>query len=847
MPGAAVNLCLPQGRLLAAMDTTKHAAKSRWEEVSALFDAALERPDTEREAFLARAGAPADVLDEVRQLLKAAQTAHAEAAGLVTGGGQAPTAHFQSLAEGTALGAWRLGPVIGRGGMGEVYRADRADGQYQQRAALKLIHIDSPSALLRFHRERQVLASLDHPHIAKVLDGGSTSDGRPYMVMEYVDGLPITRYAQQHRLNLEQRLTLFLQACEAVAYAHAQLVVHRDLKPANLLVDAKGQLKLLDFGIVKLLGDSLDPQTVTQAALTPIYAAPEQLAGEAIGTTADVYALGVLLFELLTGQPPRSGEQVSITQVIEAVMRREAPLASDRAGADAPVPASQLRGDLDAILARALRRDPGARYLSVEALAEDVQAFREQRPVRARDGKRAYRARRFLQRYAWQSAALGLVVLSLAGGLIASLVFAEQAKRSQWAAEQALQQARISAEKSARRAEERNNLVQTFLRLLGRAYEDVPGAQEVRQFLDTEQADALNQLDNGNPDAAPLLISLAELHIQRTNPMAAIGLLQPVIEHASTTPRQRASARALLGSAYLNAGQFAEAVEPLQQAVSYYSGQPGDEATYLTHLSLLAHATRDPARREQYLAAAAPFLRSMRLQAPVNWGMAGFLRSEMGFNLIRLDRVEEGIEQFRQALDAFGRVEGPTPANMSATQLNLAATLHRAGRLEEADREFEIATALIRRTQGPGLNLASTLLSHAILLVKLGRVDEALPKLAETEQLALRFDGEASSLRFLARNARIRALVAEGQHAAAIDTARETIEQVERLRPSDIATVGSSYYELANALAADGGAEAALQVLSQSDRIFEGLGERRALAMKRNNALREKLEASAAR
>ena len=184
---------------------------------------------------------------------------------------------------------------------------------------------------------------------------------------------------------------------------------------------------------------------------------------------------------------------------------------------------------------------------------------------------------------------------------------------------------------------------------------------------------------------------------------------------------------------------------------------------------------------------------------------------------------------------------------MSATQLNLAATLHRAGRLEEADREFEIATALIRRTQGPGLNLASTLRSHAILLVKLGRVDEALPKLAETEQLALRFDGEASSLRFLARNARIRALVAEGQHAAAIDTARETIEQVERLRPSDIATVGSSYYELANALAADGGAEAALQVLSQSDRIFEGLGERRALAMKRNNALREKLEASAAR
>ena len=824
------------------MDTPQQTARRRWEEVSALFDAALACDSTQRERLLDESNAADDICQEVRQLLKAAETVQAEAAGLVTGGGQGPTRHFQPLPEGSRLGAWQLGPVIGRGGMGEVYRADRADGQFQQRAALKLIHIDSPSALLRFHRERQVLASLDHRHIAKVLDGGSTADGRPYMVMEFVDGQSITRYAQQHQLNLSQRLTLFLQACEAVAHAHAQLVVHRDLKPANLLVDAQGQLKLLDFGIVKLLSESLDPQTVTQAALTPIYAAPEQLAGEHTGTPADVYALGVLLFELLTGHPPNVGAGSSITQVIDAVIRQEAPLASRSADAQSPVAPSQLRGDLDAILARALRRDPAARYRSVEALAEDLRAFSEQRPVRARDGNRAYRLRRFLQRYAWQSAAVVGVVLSLAAGIVASLNFAAQAREAQQAAEAALQQSQINAQRSARRAEELDSLTQSFVRILGRAYEDVPGATELRGFLNAEQSATLRALDAGNPDAAALLISLAELHLQRSNPKEAIDLMQPVIGHANTSDAQRAEARALIGSAYLNANDRAAAVPHLQQAVDYYARQPGEETAHLQQLSLLANASRDPALRQQFLDRAAPHVADLQAQSPVDWGQVGFLLSDMGFSLVRLDRVDEAIPYLRRALDAYRQMPGPTPANMTAAQLNLAATLHRAGRLDEAAEEFEKAVALTRRTQGASLNLATTLRSYAILLIKLGRVDEALPMLAETEALATRFGGEASSLRFLARNARIRAMVTEGQHGEAIAYARETITLVEALRPEDVATVGSSYYELANALAADGQTASALAVLSDSDRIFEGLGERRALAMKRNNALRAQLE-----
>lgn len=825
------------------MDTPQQAARRRWEAVSALFDAAMACGSTQRERLLNEADAAADVLQEVRQLLKAAETMQAEAAGLVTGGGQRPTAHFQALPEGTRLGAWQLGPVIGRGGMGEVYRADRADGQFQQRAALKLIHIDSPSALLRFHRERQVLASLDHRHIAKVLDGGSTADGRPYMVMEFVDGQCITRYAQQHQLNLAQRLQLFLQACEAVAHAHAQLVVHRDLKPANLLVDAQGQLKLLDFGIVKLLSESLDPQTVTQAALTPIYAAPEQLAGEHTGTPADVYALGVLLFELLTGHPPNVGAGSSITQVIDAVIRHEAPLASRSADARSPVAPSQMRGDLDAILARALRRDPNARYRSVEALAEDLRAFQEQRPVRARDGNRAYRLRRFLQRYAWQSAAVLGVVLSLAAGIVASLNFADQAREAQQAAEIALQQSQINAQRSARRAEELASLTQSFVRILGQSYEDVPGAAELRGFLQAEQDAALQALDAGDPDAAPLLISLAELHVQRSNPKQGIELLLPLIQHPNTSTAQQAAAQALIGSAYLNASDRAAAVPHLQQAVDYFARQPGEETAHLQHLSLLANASRDPALRQQFLELAEHHVAELQARPPVDWAEIGFLLSDMGFSLVRLDRVDEAIVYLERALAAYRQLPGPTPANMTAAQLNLAATLHRAGRLEEAAAEFEKSVALTRRTQGPSLNLASTLRSYAILLIKLGRVSEALPMLTETESLATRFDGASSPLRFLARNARIRAMVTEGRHSDAIAYARETIKLVEALRPEDVATVGSSHYELANALAADGQREAALTVLSDSDRIFEGLGERRALAMKRNNALRAQLEA----
>jgi serine/threonine protein kinase len=315
-------------------------------------------PAAERPERLARAcGDDADLQREVAELLGA----HAGQGLLDTpllianAADAAPIA--PSLAADTRLGAWRIERLIGRGGMGEVYAAVRDEAGFSQRGALKLLRFEAIGEQARFHAERQILARLEHPGIARLLDGGVAPDGRPYTVMEYVDGVSLLDWCNARGASLDERLELFAQVCDAVAYAHRNLVIHRDLKPANTLVDAEGKVKLLDFGIAKLLdasaaAQSADP-TMTIAPFTPDYAAPEQLAGETVTTATDVYALGVLLFELLTGERPLRMRGLPSAQALAQLTDRIAPLPSHaiRDKADAPLPASALAGDLDAIVA----------------------------------------------------------------------------------------------------------------------------------------------------------------------------------------------------------------------------------------------------------------------------------------------------------------------------------------------------------------------------------------------------------------------------------------------------------------------------------------------------------------
>jgi tRNA A-37 threonylcarbamoyl transferase component Bud32 len=311
--------------------------------------------------------------------------------------------------KGRRFGPYRLVRLLGRGGGGTVFLAERADGQIEQQVAIKLLRqdIDGRSFRGRFLQERQILASLQHPGIARVLDAGEADGGEPYLVMEYIDGSPIDAWSA--KLDLRSKLTLFLQVADAVAYAHRNLIIHRDLKPSNILVDALGSPRLLDFGIAKILDAATDQTRTLERALTPDYASPEQVRGRAQTTATDIYSLGAVLYLLLTGQSPHT-------------FADRAPAAIDAAICTVdPKPASSLNPDLprdlDFILVKALRKEPEERYASVDAMADDIRAFLEWRPVRARSGNAWYITRKFVRRYRALVCASGLTVLGLSAGL----------------------------------------------------------------------------------------------------------------------------------------------------------------------------------------------------------------------------------------------------------------------------------------------------------------------------------------------------------------------------------------------------------------------------------------------
>ena len=394
----------------------------RWQQIKAIFASALERDPEQRRRFLAEACAgDAALQDEVDGLLAAME----QPDGILD---QSPLgAAAESLAAttndpmaGRHIGPYRLVRLVGRGGMGAVYEAERCDEQYQKTVAIKLVRpeMNVPELLARFRRERQVLANLDHPGIARLLDGGVSEDGLPYLVMEYITGEHIGVYCAARGSSTRARLELFRKVCDAVEYAHQHHIVHRDLKPANILITAQGQPKLLDFGIAKILeGAEARALTLTgQRALTPEYASPEQIRGEEIGPPSDVYSLGVLLYELLTGCHPYCNATQSVAEIERAACELEPAKPSAAAG-------KELSGDLDNIVLMAMRKEPSRRYTSVDEFSADILRYLEGRPVMARPSTPVYRAAKFLKRRRKESAAAILLIIGTAGGILAGRWF----------------------------------------------------------------------------------------------------------------------------------------------------------------------------------------------------------------------------------------------------------------------------------------------------------------------------------------------------------------------------------------------------------------------------------------
>ena len=400
----------------------------RWTDVKAVFEATADRPPTEREPLIAVAALDTASLAELRSLL-----AHHDAANGTPGflaEPAAPASPAVAARTGQRLGAWEIVRPLGAGGMGEVYEVRRADGRFDGRAAVKLLKrgMDSAAVLQRFAQERQALARLNHPHIARLFDAGASDDGLPYFVLEYVDGRPIDQAARA--LPLEARLALFLQLADAVAHAHRRLLVHRDLKPGNVLVDTDGQVKLLDFGIAK----ALDPAESGDGGITlggvrpftPLYASPEQVRGEPVTTATDIYSLGVLLYQMLTGLRPTGRHATTPAEAARSVLE-EAPTRPSRLSPEAGVDAQwlhtrkRLEGDLDNILLKALDKRIEHRYASVDALIADVRAHLAGFPVSARPPYAGYLLAKFVARHRVASAAVALGVLGLGLGLGASL------------------------------------------------------------------------------------------------------------------------------------------------------------------------------------------------------------------------------------------------------------------------------------------------------------------------------------------------------------------------------------------------------------------------------------------
>jgi serine/threonine protein kinase/tetratricopeptide (TPR) repeat protein len=480
----------------------------RWQKVKELLGPALEMQPADRAAYLEKACASdASLRADIDRLLIAAQKAGPTfLSGLAADSVLGDEDESKGVWIGRRVGAYEIVEKIGVGGMGEVFRALRADDQYKREVAIKLVRVgaDADSVIRRFKHERQILASLDHPNIAHLLDAGTTPEGVPYVVMDLIEGEEIDDYCNSRKLSTTARLELFLQVCSAVQYAHQRLIIHRDIKPTNILVTKDGVAKLLDFGIAKILhpdavNDSFDPTMTMFRALTPGYASPEQIKGEAITTAADVYSLGVVLYELLTGRHPYRTKDDTVEKIARAVceveprkpssmVRAMEPSSRNRNAESTNSPlarnqqklSKQLTGDLDNIILKALRKEQQRRYSSAEQFAGDIRRHLESLPVIARKDTLSYRTSKFIARHRAGVAAAVVVALVLLAGLIVTRREAQVARTQQARAE--------------RRFNDVRRLANSLVFEIHDSIEAVPGTTTARKLITLRSLEYLDNL-----------------------------------------------------------------------------------------------------------------------------------------------------------------------------------------------------------------------------------------------------------------------------------------------------------------------------------------------------------------
>jgi len=617
---------------------------------------------------------------------------------------QPPPSLAQSLRPGHTVGAYTLVSPIGQGGMGVVWLAERSDGRFDRRAAVKFLNVAlAGRAEERFTREGAILGRLVHPNIAQLVDAGVSAPGPPYLILEHVDGQPIDQYCEQHRLDLGARLRLFLEVLDAVAHAHANLIVHRDLKPSNVLVDTDGRVKLLDFGIAKLLEDETrGPATQLtregEAALTPEYAAPEQVTGAPVTTATDVYALGVVLYVLLTGEHPAGSAVRSPMELMKSIVDTEARRPSEVVP---PGPRRrQIRGDLDTIVGKALKKDPAARYVSVTALGDDLRRSLRHEPIGARPDTLVYRARTFVRRHQVAVAAAVMLVAVLSAALYA-------VNRQRALAQRRFMDVRQLASK---------------LLDLDVQVRALPGSSKTRQSIVDTALEYLRRLTAdaaGDPELA-LEVGTAYMRVARVQGVPISANLGQLEQSDQTLQKAEAVIESLLVS------------QPANRTAIFRSAQIAHDRMILAGLrrpedEAMKFARRSTERLELYLRTGSV--------DPSDAQQFLVTYQNVARRYIRVDQIDEGIRMSRRAIEVARATN--QPLHGGAAMLVLAMGLKARGDLEDALQAVREAAKILEpppdeRNAGRAMNFAMALIDQGTILgdvnrVSLERFEEAIP------------------------------------------------------------------------------------------------------------------------
>lgn len=809
--------------------------EARFAQVHDLFLRVVDASNDERERILTEecANDPA-LAAEVRSLIQAdAELVTGRMTRAIDAAKRRPSRGPHDDLVGATLGAYRLKSILGRGGAGTVYLGERVDRKYSAHVAIKVLAEKTDSPLhARFGGESQILAGLNHPNIARLLDAGESESHYPYIVMEYVHGESLNEYCDKHKLSIERRLELFLQVCGAVQYAHRNLIVHRDIKPSNILVTDDGAVKLLDFGIAKLLSSApsaaIALTRLHDRALTPEYASPEQIAGRAVTTLSDVYSLGVLLYELLTGLHPYDLHGKSQIEVERAICNVDPPKPSVavkdaiaqtetargqmviRAAASCNLSpqrlVSQLAGDLDAIVMLALRKEPDKRYGSVEMLAQDISRYLQFEPVSARQGQWTYYFTRFLRRHWIPVTASAAVTVALVASVVITTAMYRQAKI------------------------------------------DRDHAQAVSELMSSIFSDANPYITQGETVTALHLLDAADQRLSG-------GRYDPAVE---------GSMRAQLGDAYLNLGQYGKAIVHLRRSLELrrtLSSTPKEQL--VKTLLMLANSERGSgnfAEAESYYMEARSILQAAGMRDSVEYvELLRFLgrlensrgdldaaersytasaeiarkltdrREELAQTLVQLAQLHNWKGDLpkaerigREALAIFEATTTKRHPDYVTLQFVLGDVLAQRGLLDEAAGLLEASVEAHRALyQNGGPRLAASLNVLAWLKYEQGRSDEALLLLSEAFESTLRGLGESHYEVGVHQTSLGRLLVYRKDFAAAKSNLEAALKILERTLPADHQYIASAQYWLGEALLGLRDLNGAQAVLTKSSEVWK--------------------------